>query len=88
MKAVINATVANVREYTNKEGDWGGILNLSTVENKRLETLEFFFKNKKLYKLLESKLQEECEITIDLTFNQKYGFKVMGILSVDGEDVG
>lgn len=86
MIASMEATVSNVKEYTKKDGSWGGVLTLSSIVEKRMETMEIFFSEKKLYGYLEGKLQEKCDIVVDLK-DTKFGLKVMGILSVDGEDI-
>lgn len=80
MKIIIIGTVENVKTYTGKNG-FGANVELSQLQDKRRETLEFNITDQLTAAKLEDSLQEEVTIEIDLTQN-KFGLRFGEIYSL------
>lgn len=77
-----SVTLDNVEQYEGKNG-WGCTITVSAVIDKRREYLKFNTKDRSLYKLAESKLQESVSLTLNVVQNN-FGTR-LELVSIDGE---
>lgn len=77
-----NVTLDNVEAYEGKNG-WGCTITVSAVVDKRRESLKFNTKDRSMFKLAESKLQEIVSLTINVNQNN-FGTR-LELISIDGE---
>lgn len=79
MKAILIGTVDNVNGYEGKKG-YGANITMSSVENKKRESVTFTIKDESLADQFEGSLQEEGTVEIILTQNN-FGLRFGEVLS-------
>lgn len=79
MKCILIGTIENVNGYEGRNG-FGANITISSVENKRRESIEFNVKDKKIADEFEELLQEEISVQLEITQN-KFGTRLGDVLS-------
>ena len=78
MQITINCNVENVETYTGKNG-FGANITVSQLVNKKRQLLTFNTSNAEIANVLESHLQEQGELTIELNQNA-FGLRLGDVL--------
>ena len=83
MVCTLKGVVENVESFEGKNG-WGASITMSSIVDKKRSFIKFNTKKKEIAYELEKRLQEETEVTLDLTQNN-FGLHLSEVLYVDGE---
>lgn len=81
MKVIVMATVENAEEYQGKTG-YGCNITVSTLLDKKRESLEFNSKNPLIFAKCNEFLQEDVVLELDLQ-QSKFGLRIADVMSVN-----